>query len=84
MGSVDSLGGRGARALPPVPEASDEGGSEGLNERVGLGSRWDLADPPVDTPYTPQEEDLWAVTSTEPSSGVDFSRSIEMVKSVSN
>lgn len=81
VGSVDSLGGRGARALPPVPEASDEGGSEGLNERVGLGSRWDLADPPVDTPYTPQEEDLWAVTSTEPSSGVDFSRSIEMVKS---
>ncbi|XP_059090000.1 suppressor of cytokine signaling 6-like [Tigriopus californicus] len=87
-GSVESLGGPGTRALPPVPDPPHLSGlarhthsEAGLAAAGRLGSAWDLPATASDTPYIPEEEDLLAVTSTEPSSGVDFSRSIEMVKS---
>eukprot|EP00095_Tigriopus_kingsejongensis_P004004 maker-scaffold1031_size68893-snap-gene-0.25 protein:Tk04004 transcript:maker-scaffold1031_size68893-snap-gene-0.25-mRNA-1 annotation:"suppressor of cytokine signaling 7" len=59
------------RALPPVPAPAET--------PPAVASPLDLRAP--GTAYIPEEDDLVAVTSTEPSSGLEFSKSIERVKS---
>ena len=61
--------------LPPLPVEQDEPQS-----RMG---RLNLNELAPNTAYIPEEDDLVAVTTSEPTETIDFTQSIERVKSVS-
>lgn len=65
------------RELPPLPPIPVE-----RNEAEARMERLNLSEMAPNTAYIPEEDDLVAVTTSEPTETIDFTQSIERVKSV--